>query len=439
MSESLDVVVVGAGVAGLLAARTLALAGRKVLVLEARDRIGGRIDTRRDLGRLPVEGGAEFMHGEAPLLCELASAAGLRPALLDGESFMHRDGGFDANGEGIGKVQGLLADYRGEELTASALIDRWVAEKKLAAADRSSALRYLEGFNAADAKRASALALAEQERAASQISGENTYRVLGGYDALPELLAAALLPGSIRLRSVVTEIGWNRGEVRVKSRTPLGAELSEVVARSAVVTLPIGVLRNGNVKFAPALPAATLGAIAKIESGPVVKVVLRLRPELAHRPVPGIDTELSKVGFLHGEALAFPTWWPLRPTRSETFIGWAAGPVAAALDGLDEDAVLTRALDSLSALLSVTRGVLDANVAATFVTHWQRDPYARGAYSWVLEGGARAPGDLAQPIADTLFFAGEAANTHGHNATVHGALESGRDAAEAVLRLSPPR
>src|SRR5437763_793498 len=104
-----DVVVIGAGVSGLLAARNLALAGKRVLVLEARDRIGGRIDTRRDFGSAPIEGGAEFVHGRAPLLAELASAAGLMTAAIDGDSYLHTPRGFEQNGEAIGKLQGLLA------------------------------------------------------------------------------------------------------------------------------------------------------------------------------------------------------------------------------------------------------------------------------------------------------------------------------------------
>lgn len=435
-----DCVVIGAGVSGLMAARLLTLAGKRALVLEARDRIGGRIDTRRDHGATPIEAGAEFVHGEAPILDELGPASGLTTALLDGESFLKRGDRFVPNGEDIQKVQELLSSYRGEELTAARLIERWVSEGKLEESQRISAWRYIEGFNAADLKRASALALAEQERAAAQIKGENAYHVLHGYDALPRYLASSLTLDALRLRTVVTRVSWKRGEVRIESQTPRGSALPELTARACIVTVPIGVLHSGDLAFAPELPERTRAAMKQLAAGPVVKVVLRLRPELAHMKLPGTnpETELAQVGFLHGEELAFPTWWPLRPLRAQVLTGWAAGPVAEALAGLDDDAILARAMESLAKLLSMKPEEVDAGISGAFVTHWQRDRFARGAYSYVLEGGSEAPQLASEPIEDTLFFAGEALNTSGHNATVHGALESGERAAEALLGILNP-
>jgi monoamine oxidase len=171
--------------------------------------------------------------------------------------------------------------------------------------------------------------------------------------------------------------------------------------------------------------------------GPVVKVVLRLRPRLLARPVPGISppTALADVGFLMRDGLPFPTWWLLRPLRANVIVGWASGPVASALDGLDDAELSRRALASLAMALSVPVAELDGEVEALRVFDWQRDPFARGAYSWARLGGGEAPRVLARPVRRTLVFAGEAANVDGFGGTVHGALASGRHAAERVLAL----
>jgi monoamine oxidase len=223
--------------------------------------------------------------------------------------------------------------------------------------------------------------------------------------------------------------------VRLACESPRGVRLPELRARACVVALPLGVLQSGDVAFDPPLPNAHRDALGKLAFGSVVKAVLRLNPELMQRAVPGIDpaTPLAQVGFLNGDELAFPTWWPLRPLVANVMTGWAAGPAADALENLDEPAMLTRAIESLATLISVSPDELDARLEGAFVIDWRRERFSRGAYSWARVGGAEAPRILSAPIADTLVLSGEAVNVNGHGATVHGALESGRAAARAVL------
>ncbi|MBS2033088.1 MAG: FAD-dependent oxidoreductase [Deltaproteobacteria bacterium] len=432
--DEVDVVVVGAGVAGLAAARRLAFAGKRVRVVEARARIGGRIETHRGLGLQPVEAGAEFMHGTTPLTASLASEAGMLYAPIDGDSFLIRGQEALENGDAIGQLQQLLTRFRSEDIPAVALIDRWIGQGELTARHRDTYLRYVEGFNAADASRVSSRSLAEQERAAVLIHGDSPFRPIGGYDALPRQLAAALPEDTIRLREVVTQISWKSGTVRVRGVSPLGSPREEIAARAAVITLPLGVLKAGSVIFEPALPASHLGALAGLESGPVVKAVLKTTRELARRQVPGADVPLAAVGFLHGSGLLFPVWWPQRPLESNVFTGWAAGPDAGKLAALDDTELLEGAIRSLATLLRITPAALDAEVIGHLVTHWQRDPFARGAYSWAVVGAFDAPRQLAEPISGALFFAGEAANVEGQGGTVHGALASGERAAQLILQ-----
>ena len=429
--DEVDVVVIGAGVAGLAAARRLTLAGKRVRVVEARARLGGRIETHRGLGPQPIEAGAEFMHGSAPSLISLASEAGMPYAPIDGDSFFIRGQEAIKNGDAIGMLQQLLTRFRSDDLPAIALIDRWIGQGELAARHRETFLRYVEGFNAAEASRVSARALAEQERAAASIGG-GAFRPLGGYDAIPRQLAAALPADSIHLRQVVTHLSWKPGYLRMRAVTPLGSPREEIGARAAVITLPLGVLKSGAVSFEPALPASHVKALAGLESGPVVKVMLCTTQELARRMVPGADIPLADAGFLHSAGLMFPTWWPRRQLESNVFTAWAAGPDAGKLAALDDTELLEGAIRSLASMLRISPAAVDAQITGHLVTHWQRDPFSRGAYSWSVVGAYEAPRQLAEPVADTLFFAGEATSAE-FQGTVHGALVSGERAASLIL------
>jgi monoamine oxidase len=204
----------------------------------------------------------------------------------------------------------------------------------------------------------------------------------------------------------------------------MGQPLAPVLARQAVITLPLGVLAAGDVRFAPALPPDKRAAIARLRVGPVTKVVLRFRRDpltrLPFRPT-----------LLHAPATPVPTWWPPHPAHP-VLVGWAAGPRADGLHDLDDAARVRRALGSLASTLGVTPAALAADLDAYRVFDWQRDPLARGAYAYVSPGATDAPAVLARPVEDTLFFAGEATDLE-EMGTVHGALASGRRAAAEVL------
>ena len=128
--------------------------------------------------------------------------------------------------------------------------------------------------------------------------------------------------------------------------------------------------------------------------------------------------------FFRSPGLPFAAYWVQVPIRSELVVAWAGGPRATALHGLAPDEIIARALDGFVVLFGEPE--LARTEFESGVTHdWSRDPFARGAYSYIAAGGGDARAVLAAPVDDTLFFAGEATSNDGQGGTVNGALETG--------------
>jgi monoamine oxidase len=152
--------------------------------------------------------------------------------------------------------------------------------------------------------------------------------------------------------------------------------------------------------------------------------------------IPGEDqrTEVLKdLTFIHAPAELLPTWWTQFPVRMPVLAGWAGGTRAEVLTLDSDDALLDQAFAALSHIFEVSKGVLEAELVEFYTHNWHKDPFAAGAYSYIPVGGLEAQTQLARPVADTIFFAGEATNTVGHHGTVHGALATGLRAAREML------
>ena len=428
-----DAIVVGAGAAGLAAAAELSAGGRSVLVLEARDRIGGRIWTREAAGApVPVELGAEFIHGRSGAIFGLLQRADSFAVDAPVSHWMKRGGRLQQD-------EGLFDQVRRVMEPASALredvsIEDWLQgpETRDASAEVRDLVRMMvEGFDGADPKRASALAIAAEWSGGA--ASESQYRPFGGYGPLMRRLAALLDPdrAALRLQCVVEEVRWERGRVEVRARTPAGP--ASFSGRCAVITLPLGVLKLSSgaeppVRFSPSLDAKR-AALEMLEPAPVVKAVLELGSSFWESTDDGRYRDAS---FFHVPDEAFPTFWTSLPYRTPQLVAWAGGPKAGVLTGLSADALAARAISSLGAIFGSSQQV-GAELRSIRVHDWQSDPYARGAYSYVAVGGSGARGELAKALADTLFFAGEATDAGDDATTVTGALASGKRAAREVL------
>lgn len=449
-----DVVVIGAGAAGLAAARALSHAGLSVAILEARDRIGGRIFTvRPDTHALPVELGAEFVHGRPPEVLTIAQAAGL--AIYErGGVWWNASGGKlrraddeddgDEDGDGgMDAILGAIGEWQGDDMSLDAFLKEQFPGKRWAQA-RRQASGYVQGFDAADPDTVSVRWLAQTEAAAASIDGERLHRVMDGYDTVLAWLRAGLDPArtALRLNTVVHEVRWKPGHVEVEARSALGTPLDTTTARAAVVTLPIGVLAapegaRGAVQFVPEAPGKR-EAPAGIAMGDVVRVVLRFREAFWDALVPdGSLPQLPRLSFLTSDDEAMPTWWTVFPLLAPVLTGWVGGPRATLLAREPSEVIAERALGALGRVLGVSRRDLEARLDGWWLHNWSADPFSRGAYSFIRAGGMEAPGKLGEPVEGTLFFAGEATDTKGHTGTVHAALASGyRAAAEVTAALA---
>jgi monoamine oxidase len=416
-----DVVVVGAGAAGLMAARTVAETGLDVVVLEGRKRAGGRILTIRppDL-TCAVELGAEFVHGDAPLTRELLDEAGLELSRLEAESFQARAGriGPAEAWKSIERVLGALDEEREPDRSFAEFL-RSPDAAGFDARDRERALAFVEGFHAADPERVSERGLA-REGGGGAVSGG---RIPAGYDRIVDRLADGLV-GRIRFAHVVKRCAWSDDGV-----TLWGAGFS-TRARAAIVAVPHAVLR------APAKAAASItfdpvvfglaAKLAAVETGDVVRLVIA-----TDAPAAAVFGLQADAFFLHTPACDFNAFWSVEPSGVPALVAWSGGARSRGLPR-GRDARFRAALETLRVAAGPAGARFAASARTAHAHDWRRDPFARGAYGYPVVGG----GPLEPLHTGALAFAGEAfaGKTIG---TVEGALDTGRDAARELLaRLS---
>lgn len=438
-----DVVIIGAGAAGLAAARALDEHGIDVVVLEARERIGGRVFTHRDLASpIPIELGAEFIHGSAPEVDEILRAASLASCDISGRRWQVAGETFrpaDDFWERLDRTMGRLDGKRSPDRSFQQFLDKRPGGRRLAQS-RRLALQFVENFHAADPQRISERALANGGSPGDDVRERRIGRVLDGYDRVIEWLAAPL-GDRIRISAIATRVRWAPGNVSIEARHFDGRSRPAVDARAAIITVPLGVLKAtpgeaGSIEFDPELRSKR-AALDQLAVGSVVRITLRLTERFWASEwfaKQAKTEELDTLSFLHTADEHFPIWWTAYPVRAPMLVGWHGGTGASALSQLASEQIEDAAIASLSRQFSVPARKVRGMVEAAWLHDWEHDPYARGAYSYQTVGGMEAPATLARPLRGTLFFAGEAADPEGRNGTVHGAIATGRRAAAEVER-----
>jgi monoamine oxidase len=436
-NASWDVVIIGAGVSGLAAASELRKSGLSVLILEARDHVGGRAWTRHepDLSA-PIELGAEFIHGRVPETFELLREVGKAALDTSGAHWTLRGGKLVQNTEDLfGDIQEALERSKVLE-QPDVSFATWLSHSDqygLSPDAAAMAKAFAEGFDAADPNWVSAHFIAKEWGSGGMLDSPQ-FRPLGGYSSVLAALAGALDRENIRLQlqTIVGAIRWKRGSVEIDA-TFLEQPFT-VKAACAIVTLPLGVLQApadapGAVRFVPGLDAKRK-ALEGLAFGPVLKLSLRFRNAFWEDLDGG---KYQGASFFHSAATAFPTFWTSLPLRAPLLTAWIGGPKAARLSSAEMPDIVRQALESLSAIFG-GRPPSEFELEAAYLHNWQTDPFARGAYSYIAVGGQDARRALATPLEDTLFFAGEATDTEDEAATVTGALQSGARAAREVTR-----
>jgi len=432
---SVDVVIIGAGAAGLTALSELDQRGVKVVCVEARERIGGRIFTIRDpLCPLPVELGAEFIHGRPPEIWNFLKAAALSAYDCCEKAVRLRDGKVQDKNDPWDLVDRILTDMERAATRKDRTFAEFLAGRSYPENAKKLAISYVEGFNAARQDIIGIASLAKDERAADAIDGDRSFRNLAGYDSLMHVIVRGVddLPHKLKLNSIVERIEWRAGAAAVHFCSAATRHKQSVHCRCVVITVPLGVLQAssdapGAIAFDPE-PGEILAAARKLQFGEVVRLILRFRKPFWER-----NEKLAEAGFFFSDEHFFPTWWTPLPIRAPILTGWSAGPHTDGLAGEPQLAIIQRAVESLSRITGTSAQQIENLLGAAYYHDWQADPFSRGAYSYVPAGALPARAVLARPVAGTLFFAGEATEQNGHSATVHGAIASGRRAARQVL------
>ncbi|QAU44848.1 flavin monoamine oxidase family protein [Bradyrhizobium guangzhouense] len=419
--RSEHIVIVGAGAAGLMAARQLARAGRRVTILEARERCGGRIHPlpASEFG-YAADGGAEFVHGEAPITRDLAREAGLTVRTIGGAQWsfdgtiFSRENPREPYDEQLHAAVKDLAD----DLTVADFLRQHFAGPEHARL-RHAVERMVEGYDAADPARASTLALRDEwmnDGHAMQA------RLDGGYGGLIDFLLAECRKSGvvIHLGAVVTAIEDSGGKVIVRCA---GGELQD--CDRVILTVPLPLLRE------IALPAAareTAAAARDIGFGGVIKILLRFtRPWWRER-----RKELADMLFLLSDE-TIPVWWTRHPDRHPVLTGWFGGPRTAGLAHLDQKGLIDAGLASLAAIFGIPREEIAQDLVAAAAANWANDPFARGAYSWATPR-TRAAQQILARADGSILFSGEAVYRGRDMGTVEAALASGLETAGVILR-----
>lgn len=414
------VLIIGAGAAGLVAARMLAKAGKKVTVLEARNHTGGRIHTLYDESFFNrAELGAEFIHGDLPVTLGLLKEAGITAEPATAEMWQYKDGKFvqeEQQVAGWDLVMKTLAELQ-EDMPIADFLKKHFPEDKYAEV-KKSVIRFVAGYDTADPAKANCFALRKEWQ---NEDDDAQHRIPDGYCALISYLAEECKShgGTIELNAAVTTINWQPGEVTAHT-----VDGTEYKAAQVIIALPLGVLQAeaglpGAISFNPPMPEQAK-AISQIGFGAIIKILLQFDAPFWEDELYG---EIKNSGFLFTDE-TIPTWWT-QGEGNPLLTGWLGGGPAVAMKGKSDEEIWQTAMQALCNIFGLDIDYLKAHLIAWRVANWTADPYTRGSYAYDMVGSDAARSVLNQPVANTLFFAGEYLYSGPSMGTVEAALDCG--------------
>lgn len=422
--KDVDVIIVGAGAAGMLAALEIALTGRTVAVIEAKAGCGGRMNTAYTADGYPVERGAEFVHGRLSITLGLLKKAGAKTTPVGGSLWQHKDGRLAQQEDMIGDEDDLEKKFKEltEDLPVAEFLSTYLADDKFEEL-RFTLTNYVEGYYAADLSNASTFALREEVTKGD----EKQYRIEGGYQKLVDYLEQQCRQKGVRFffSETVHGLRWNRNNVDVKT------EKNSYRASKAIVTVSVGVLATDGIAFSPALPEKTAAA-QRLGFGRVVKIVVEFEDAFWKDKSATDGKELGDLNFLFSEE-AIPTWWTQHPKEKAVLVGWLGGPKAAPFERFDKADIQKKALYALSRIFNLDVLHLSQKLVSSHFYNWGADPHFCGAYSYEVVGGEGLQKTILQPAEGTVYFAGEGLHHGPKIGTVEAALQSGQTVARDLI------
>lgn len=418
-----DIIIVGAGASGLMAAKELSAKGIKVLILEADNRIGGRIYTIHDNNfPFPIESGAEFIHGDLPITLGLLKEAGIAFQSMDDKTYKIEDGKWrkdDSFIDGWDEVMQKMKNLK-EDITLAGFLDTYFKDEHYEEL-KTSVKRFAEGFDLVDINTASTISLRNEW----EHENESQYRIAGGYALLIQYLEQKCNTQgcTIKTSSPVKQIDWKKNSVKLVT-----ASGDVFTANKVIVTVPVGVLqatadKEVFIQFSPGIDRY-INASRQIGFGSVIKVFMLCEnffSELLNEPAFILSNQL------------IPTWW-LRVSDNKAFLtGWLGGPNADKLSGKSEEEIKEYALQSLSAIFKIDQTSLKDKMQAFRSINWSDQPLVAGGYSYDMIESVTARKILKTPVQQTVFFAGEALYEGAAPGTVEAALSNGKEVARKLL------
>ena len=423
--ELFDVIIIRPGAAGLMVAWELVQTGKKVLVLEARNRTGGRIHTIIDPNfEIPVEMGAEFIHGNLDLTLMLAKKAGIKYYKLSGEAWRKENGKLEKQGDFIADYNDLDKQFKElkHDMSVSDFFQQYLHGTQYEEL-RFSLRNYVEGYYAGDPNRVSTFALKEE----LTNSDDDQYRIEGGYIKITDYLQQeAESKGCIFLfEQPVKNLIWQKNLVKAQTTDKI------FLSKKVVITVPIGVLQAESISFIPQI-IDKIEAAKSLGFGPVIKTLLQFENAFWKDKNLTGHKNLNKLGFLFSDSI-IPTWWTQQPKDYAILVGWSGGKHATDLKNLSKELILQKALKALSEIFNIDIIHLQQILKGWHVADWVTDPFSCGGYSYDVLNGNLAKNILKQPVDQTIYFTGEGLFEGPEIGTVEAAFVMGRETAFQLI------
>ena len=412
-----DVIIIGAGAAGLSAMRYLAEEGYHGCMLEAAEIAGGRISTIKEGFQRHVEAGAEFIHGKLPLTFKLLKEAGLSSEVVEGKMIGVQNGNWqteehDEHWDEFMKQLGRLKT----DITILQFLEENFSKPEYIHL-RQAVQRFSEGFDLADISKASILSIKDEWKDIEK----KQYRIKGGYIQLIDHLVnrCRQLNTEFYFNTCVNEIQYENGNVIVHT-----TDNKKFQAEKLILTVSVGILQSGTIQFRPQLTDHAV-AIQGLGFGAVIKFLLEFKTCFWKE----FDDE---IGFLLTDE-EIPTWWTQLPAESNVLTGWLGGPNATKKVFEPDTSLLQTALMSLSSIFRIPPAMLQEELTNYKIINWLNQPYIKGGYSYNTLSSKQAINILSSPVDHTIYFAGEAISKSESQGTVESALQSGHDTAKMLI------